>query len=81
VPVGIYPSYPVLSPAPVIVGSRSFGPGAYQQWAPGPGSYRSMTPGPGYIQPMPLGNQPYSASNTFGSRPFGGGGGGHFGRR
>lgn len=69
VPGWVYPAYPVTVPAPVIVGTRSFGPGTYSQWASGPGTYRSFAPGPGYIQPPPLGYPPYGGS--FGARPFG----------
>lgn len=89
VPLGVYvPGYPVLSPAPRIVSSGpgsyqqwAGGPGSYQQWAGGPGSYQQMAPGPGYVQPLPLGFSPYGLGGGFGPRPFGGIGGGHFGRR
>ncbi len=88
VPMGYLASYPVMAPGPRVVmsGPGSYqqwagGPGSYQQWAPGPGTYRQMAPGPGYIAPMPLGFHPYGLGGGFAPHPFGGMGGGRFGRR
>jgi hypothetical protein len=87
-PMGGYGGgYPVLSPGPTIVSSGPGyyqpygGPGSYQQWARGPGVYQQWAPGPGYIAPAPLGYHPYGLGGGFGPHPFGGVGGGRFGRR